>query len=132
MEAPQMPTWQEYLHKLKQSSAKCPSCNVLHNLSPKFESGQVENLEASGGGIHVFIKGAYPVFSRPEIALPGYAVVRCNNCGNPFVVAIPWHEYLEPEVVWPISGVEVSSDVPTEGPRSTPAAIPRSLFRRIP
>jgi len=104
--------WSESYDTLKRSSAKCPSCDVLHNLAPLVTGGRIEDIQDRRSDSHVFRDGAYPIFLPPDIRDPGYAVVLCNNCDDLFVVTIPFHDYEPIEVVWPIPGAEVSVDIP--------------------
>ena len=91
--------WSESYDTLKRSSAKCPSCDVLHNLAPLVTGGRIEDIQDRRSDSHVFRDGAYPIFLPPDIRDPGYAVVLCNNCDDLFVVTIPFHDYEPIEVV---------------------------------
>ena len=106
--------WEKTLERLTRASASCPSCGVLHNLTPVAVSGRAEDIAHRNSDRKYYIDAEYLVFVPPDLRdKTGYAVVYCNSCQIRFVVAIPYEDYLGPmRVIWPIPGISVSEDVP--------------------
>ena len=94
-------------------SARCPRCAVLVEIQPEAAQNQVINLDSSDGRTTRTVTAKYPLTTTDGGSenRPRYTIARCGSCYGRYIVE---QTFGPPKPVWPLPGIEVSEEIPTE------------------